>query len=50
MGSVITLIKDPPVATDIGKTRLDEAMEAGDENVPALCPLIDYLRGKEAIA
>ena len=28
-GSVLTLIKDPPVAADIGKMRLDEAMEAG---------------------
>jgi len=37
-GSVLTLIKDPPVAADIGKTRLDEAVEAGAEKVLALCP------------
>jgi len=37
-GSVLTLIKDPPVAADIGKTRLDEAVEAGAEKLLALCP------------
>jgi Fe-S oxidoreductase/FAD/FMN-containing dehydrogenase len=37
-GSVLTLIKDPPVAADIGKMRLDEALEAGAQKVLALCP------------
>jgi len=37
-GSVLTLIKDPPVAADIGKTRLDEAREVGAEKILALCP------------
>jgi Fe-S oxidoreductase/FAD/FMN-containing dehydrogenase len=37
-GSVLTLIKEPPVAADIGKTRLDEAVEAGVQKVLALCP------------
>ena len=37
-GSVLTLIKDPPVAAEIGKTRLDEAVEAGAEKLLALCP------------
>ncbi len=37
-GSVLTLIKDPPVAADIGKTRLDDAIENGAQKVLALCP------------
>jgi len=37
-GSVLTLIKDPPIAADIGKTRLDEAVEVGAQKVLALCP------------
>ncbi|MFA4837103.1 MAG: heterodisulfide reductase-related iron-sulfur binding cluster, partial [Dehalococcoidia bacterium] len=37
-GSVLTLIKDPPVAAEIGKTRLDEALEVGAQKVLALCP------------
>jgi Fe-S oxidoreductase/FAD/FMN-containing dehydrogenase len=41
-GSVLTLIKDPPVAADIGKTRLDEAVEAGAEKVLALCPCCEF--------
>ena len=32
-GSVLTLIKDPPVAAEVGKTRLDEALEVGAEKV-----------------
>ncbi|MDM8000467.1 MAG: FAD-binding and (Fe-S)-binding domain-containing protein, partial [Dehalococcoidia bacterium] len=28
-GSVLTLIKEPPVAAEIGRTRLDEALEVG---------------------
>jgi hypothetical protein len=41
-GSVLTLIKDPPVAADIGRTRLDEAVEAGAEKVLALCPCCQF--------
>jgi len=37
-GSVLTLIKDPPIAADIGKTRLDEAVDVGAQKVLALCP------------
>jgi len=37
-GSVLTLIKDPPIAAVIGKTRLDEAIDAGVEKVLAMCP------------
>lgn len=37
-GSVLTLIKEPPVAAEIGKTKLDEAVDAGAEKVLALCP------------
>jgi Fe-S oxidoreductase/FAD/FMN-containing dehydrogenase len=41
-GSVLTLIKEPPVAADIGKIRLDEATEAGAEKVIALCPCCEF--------
>ncbi len=41
-GSVLTLIKDPPVAADIGKTRLDEAAEVGANKVLALCPCCEF--------
>ncbi|HEY9204517.1 MAG TPA: FAD-binding and (Fe-S)-binding domain-containing protein [Candidatus Methanoperedens sp.] len=41
-GSVLTLIKEPPVAADIGKIRLDEAVEAGAEKVLALCPCCQF--------
>jgi Fe-S oxidoreductase/FAD/FMN-containing dehydrogenase len=41
-GSVLTLIKDPPVAAEIGKTRLDEALEAGAEKVITLCPCCEF--------
>jgi Fe-S oxidoreductase/FAD/FMN-containing dehydrogenase len=41
-GSVLTLIKDPPVAAEIGKTRLDEAVEVGAEKVLALCPCCEF--------
>lgn len=37
-GSVLTLVKDPPVAADIGKIRLNEALTAGAQKVLALCP------------
>jgi Fe-S oxidoreductase/FAD/FMN-containing dehydrogenase len=41
-GSVLTLIKDPLVAHDIGKTRLDEAEEVNAEAVLALCPCCEF--------
>ncbi|MBI4303871.1 MAG: FAD-binding oxidoreductase [Chloroflexi bacterium] len=41
-GSVLTLIKDPPVAAEVGKVRLDEAVEAGAEKVLALCPCCQF--------
>ncbi|MBW2120665.1 MAG: FAD-binding oxidoreductase [Deltaproteobacteria bacterium] len=41
-GSVLTLVKDPPVAADIGKIRLDEAVEAGAEKVLSLCPCCEF--------
>jgi hypothetical protein len=37
-GSVLTLIKEPDVAADIGGMRLDEAVDAGAEKVLAMCP------------
>jgi hypothetical protein len=40
--SVLTLLKHPPVAADIGKTRLDEAVEVGAEKVLALCPCCEF--------
>ncbi len=41
-GWVLTLIKDPPVAAEIGKTRLDEATAAGADTVLALCPCCEF--------
>ena len=41
-GSVLTLIKEPPVAAEIGKARLDEALEAGANTVVALCPCCQF--------
>jgi Fe-S oxidoreductase/FAD/FMN-containing dehydrogenase len=41
-GSVLTLIKDPEVAHDIGKIRLDEAVEVGAEKVLAACPCCQF--------
>ncbi|MHB8084891.1 MAG: (Fe-S)-binding protein, partial [Dehalococcoidia bacterium] len=37
-GSVLTLIKDPPVAADIGECRIGEAQEVGAQKILALCP------------
>jgi Fe-S oxidoreductase/FAD/FMN-containing dehydrogenase len=37
-GSVLTLVKDPPIAADLGEIRLNEAIEAGARKVLALCP------------
>jgi Fe-S oxidoreductase/FAD/FMN-containing dehydrogenase len=41
-GSVLTLIKDPPVAADVGQIRLEEALDAGAEKVLALCPCCEF--------
>ncbi|MCX9015298.1 MAG: FAD-binding and (Fe-S)-binding domain-containing protein [Candidatus Methanoperedens sp.] len=41
-GSVLTLLKDPPVAADIGGMRLNEAVEAGAEKILALCPCCQF--------
>lgn len=41
-GSVLTLIKDPPVAADVGELRLNEAVEAGAEKMLALCPCCEF--------
>jgi Fe-S oxidoreductase/FAD/FMN-containing dehydrogenase len=37
-GSVLTLIKDPPVAAEIGGLRLNEAVDVGAQKVLAICP------------
>jgi len=39
---VLTLIKDPPIAADIGKVRLDEAVATGAQKVLALCPCCEF--------
>jgi hypothetical protein len=41
-GSVLNLIKEPPVAADIGEMRLGEATEAGAEKLLALCPCCEF--------
>ncbi|MCB0196914.1 MAG: (Fe-S)-binding protein, partial [Anaerolineae bacterium] len=41
-GSVLTLLKEPQVAHDIGKSRLDEAVEVGADKVLALCPCCEF--------
>ena len=41
-GSVLTLIKDPPVAADIGEVRLQEAIAVGAEKMVALCPCCEF--------
>jgi hypothetical protein len=41
-GSVLTLIKEPPIAAEIGKHRLDEAVEAGAQKVLAACPCCEF--------
>ncbi|MCJ7681792.1 MAG: (Fe-S)-binding protein, partial [Candidatus Aminicenantes bacterium] len=41
-GSVLTLIKDPPVAAEIGKSRLDEAIDIHADAVLALCPCCEF--------
>ncbi|MCK5146466.1 FAD-binding oxidoreductase [bacterium] len=41
-GSVLTLIKEPHVAADIGKERLDEALAIDADKVLALCPCCEF--------
>jgi Fe-S oxidoreductase/FAD/FMN-containing dehydrogenase len=41
-GSVLTLIKEPEVAADIGQVKLDEALEAGASKILALCPCCQF--------
>jgi len=41
-GSVLTLLKDPAVAADIGEARLREAQEVGAETILALCPCCQF--------
>jgi Fe-S oxidoreductase/FAD/FMN-containing dehydrogenase len=41
-GSVLTLIKEPPVAAEIGKARMDEAVKTGAEKLLALCPCCQF--------
>ncbi len=41
-GSVLNLIKEPPVAAEIGRIRLEEALEAGADKVLALCPCCEF--------
>ncbi len=41
-GSVLTLIKEPPVAAEIGKARIDEALATGAEKLLALCPCCEF--------
>jgi Cysteine-rich domain len=41
-GSVLTLLKEPQVAAGIGRSRLDEAADAGAEKVLALCPCCEF--------
>jgi Fe-S oxidoreductase/FAD/FMN-containing dehydrogenase len=41
-GSVLTLIKEPDVAAQVGKVRLDEALETGVDKVLALCPCCEF--------
>jgi len=41
-GSVLTLIKEPDVAADVGETRLQEAVDVQAEKVLALCPCCEF--------
>ncbi|HEY63082.1 MAG TPA: FAD-binding oxidoreductase [Caldilineae bacterium] len=41
-GSVLTLIKEPPVAAEVGKVRLEEAVEVGAQKVLSLCPCCEF--------
>ncbi|MGD9344237.1 MAG: FAD-binding and (Fe-S)-binding domain-containing protein [Candidatus Aminicenantes bacterium] len=41
-GSVLTLIKEPPIAADIGESRLSEAVDVNAETVLGLCPCCEF--------
>ncbi len=41
-GSVLTLIKEPEVAADVGRARLEEAVAAGASKVLAACPCCQF--------
>lgn len=41
-GSVLTLLKEPGVAADIGKVKLDEALAAGADKILSLCPCCEF--------
>ena len=41
-GSVLTLLKDPPIAADIGESRLQEAKEINADTVLSLCPCCEF--------
>ncbi len=41
-GSVITLIKTPPIAADIGRMRIEQATDAGAEKILSLCPCCEF--------
>ena len=41
-GSVLTLVKDPPVAAKVGAVRLGEVLETGASTVLALCPCCEF--------
>ncbi len=41
-GSVLTMMKDPPVAAVVGKVRLDEVVDVGAGKVLALCPCCEF--------
>ncbi|MGB6340242.1 MAG: FAD-binding and (Fe-S)-binding domain-containing protein [Candidatus Aminicenantaceae bacterium] len=41
-GSVLTLIKDPPIAADIGESRLSEAVDIQADTVLGLCPCCEF--------
>jgi hypothetical protein len=41
-GSVLTLVKDPSVAADVGEVKLDEIMDTGARKVLALCPCCEF--------
>jgi hypothetical protein len=41
-GSVLTLLKDPDVAADLGRMRLEEALRTGAEKLLSLCPCCEF--------
>lgn len=41
-GSVLTLIKEPDVAAEIGEERIGEAIKAGAKKIIAICPCCEF--------